>query len=157
MDGLPCSIATMSVRRDELVPNLLLVHNAGHEFGTDFIVEDLEINVVPTVGKVAHDGVIGCQSVFVGPVDIRGADVCIAAAVEGNGDVLFATASPDGESSSVVSVELGKQEVRDVELVSGGQCGGLVTGIIWFVSKWCVRRGKWCKAVGRCGLGLGGV
>jgi hypothetical protein len=36
-----------------------------------------------------------------------------------------ATASLDGESSSVVGVELGKREVHDVELVSGGQCSGL--------------------------------
>ncbi len=71
---------------------------------------------------------------FVGPVDIRDAEDCIAAAVEGNGDVLVATANPGGESSGVVGVELGKQEVRDAELVSGGQCSGLVTGIIWFVS-----------------------
>jgi hypothetical protein len=57
---------------------------------------------MPTVGKVAHDGVIGSQSVFIGSVDIRGAEDCIAAAVEGNGDVLVAAASPDGESSSVI-------------------------------------------------------
>ncbi len=142
------SIATMYIQRDELVPNLLLVHNGGLEFGADFVVEDLEINVVPTVGKAVHDGVVGSQLVFVRPVDIRGAKDCIAAAVEGDGDVLVAAASPDGESSGVVGVELGKWEVRDVELISGGQCGGLVTGgIIWFVSGWCVRRGKWCKAV----------
>ncbi len=62
---------------------------------------------------------------FVGPVDIRGAEDCIAAAVESNGDVLVATASPDGESSGVVGVELGKREVRDVELISGGNAVGL--------------------------------
>ncbi len=60
----------MYVRRDELVPNLPLVHNGGLEFGADFIVKDLEINVVTTVGKAAHDGVVGGQSVFIGPVDI---------------------------------------------------------------------------------------
>ncbi len=141
------SIVTMYVQRDELVPNLPLVHSGGLEFGADFVVKDLEIKVVPTVGKVVHDGVIGSQSVFVGPVDIRGAEDCVAAAVEGDGDVLVAAASPDGESSGAVGVELGKQEVRDVELVSGGQCSGLVTGIIWFVSGWCVWHGKWCKAV----------
>ncbi len=142
------SIATMYNRRDELVPNLPLVHNGGLEFSADFIVEDLEINVVPTVGEAAHDGVIGGQSVFVGPVDIRGAEDCVAAAVEGNGDVLVATVSLDGESSGVVGVELGKWEVHDVELVSGGQCGGLVAGIsVWFIIGLCIRRGKWCKAV----------
>ncbi len=67
--------------------------------------------------------------VFIGPVDIRGTEDCIAAAVVGDGDVLVATASPDGKSTGVVGVELGKREVHDVELVSGGQCGGLVTGI----------------------------
>ncbi len=141
------SIATMYVRRDKLAPNLPLFHNGGLEFSTDFIVEDLEINVVPKVGKAAHDGVIGGQSVFIGPVDIRGAEDCVAAAVEGNGDVLVAAASPDGEFSGVVGIELGKQGVRDVELVCGGQCGGLVTGIFWFISGWCVQHGKWCKAV----------
>ncbi len=147
MNGLLGSIATMYVRRDKLVPNLPLVHNGGLEFGTDFIVKDLEINVVPTVGKAAHDRVVGGQSEFIGPVDIRGTEDCIAATVEGNGDVLVSAASPDRESTGVVGVELGKREVHDVELVSGGQCGGLVTGIFWFVSGLCIRRGKWCKAV----------
>ncbi len=137
----------MYIRRDELVLDLPLVHNGGFEFGADFIVGDVEINVVPTVGKAVHNGVVGSQVVFIGPVDIRGAEDCIAVAVEGDGDVLVATGSPDGESSGVVGVELGKQEVCDVELVSGGQCGGLVTRIFWYVSGWCIWCGKWCKAV----------
>ncbi len=33
-------------------------------------------------------------------------------------NVLVAAASPGGESTGVVGVELGKREVRDVELVS---------------------------------------
>ncbi len=143
MNGSLSIIVTMYVRRDKLVPNLPLVHSGGLEFGADFIAEDLEINVVPMVGKAAHDGVIGSDLVFIGPVDIRGAEDCIAAAVESNGDVLVAAGSPDGESSGVIDVELGKREVCDVELVSGGQCGGRVTGIFWFVSSWCVRCGKW--------------
>ncbi len=147
----------MYVRRDKLVPDLPLVHYGGLEFGADFIVKDLEIDVVPTIGEAAHDRVVGGQLVFVGPVDIRGAEDCIAAAVEGDGDVQVATASLDGESASVVSVELGKREIRDVELVGGGQCGGLVSGVFWFISGWCVRRGKWCKAVCRSGHGLGGA
>ncbi len=147
MNGSLGSIATMYVRRDKLVPNLPLVHNGGLEFGADFIVMNLEINVVPTVGKAAHDGVVGGQLVFIRPVDIRGTEDCIAAAVEGDGDVLVAAASPDGESTGVVGVELGKREVCDVELFSGGQCGGLLTGIFWFVSGLCVRRGKWSKAI----------
>jgi hypothetical protein len=94
---------------------------------------------VPTVGEAAHDGVIGGQLVFVGPVNMRGAEDCIAAVVEGDDDVLVAAASPDGESSGVVGVELGKREVRDVEHIGGGQCSGLVAGIsVWFVSGWCI-------------------
>jgi hypothetical protein len=157
LNGFLGGIATIYVWRDKLVPNLPLVHNGDLEFGTDFIVEDLEINVGPRVGKAAHDGVVGSQSVFVRHFDVRGAEDCVAVAVEGSGDVLVAAASPDGESSSVVGVELSKQEVCDVELVSGGQCGGLVTGIIWSVSGWCFRCDKWCKVVGRCWLGLGGA
>ncbi len=91
---------------------------------------------------------------FIGPVDIRGTEDCIAAAVEGNGDVLVAAASPDREFTGVAGVELGKQEVRDVELVSGGQCGGLVTGIFRFVSGLCIRCGKWSKRFEDLGLGL---
>jgi hypothetical protein len=147
LNGLLGSIATMYNQRDELVPNLPLVHNSGLEFGADFIVKDLEIKVVPMVGKAAHDGLVGGQLVFIEPVDIRGAEDCIAAAVEGNGDVLVTAASPDWESIGVFGVELGKREVRDVELVSGGQCGGLITGIFWFISGWCIQHGKWCKAV----------
>ncbi len=147
LNGLLGGIAMMYVRRDELVLDLPLVHNGGLEFGADIIVKDLEINVVPTVGKAAHDGVVSSQLVFIGPVDIRGAEDCIAVAVEGIGDVLVAAASPDGESTGVVDVELGKREVHDVELVSGEQCGGLVTGIFWFVNGLCIWHGKWCKAV----------
>ncbi len=128
------SIATMYIWRDELILDLPLVHYGDLKFGADFIVEDLEINVVPMVGEAAHDGVVGGQSMFVGPVDIRGAEDCIAVAVEGNGDVLVATASFDGESPGVIGVELGKREVRDVELVGGRQCGGLVDGVFWFIS-----------------------
>ncbi len=95
----------MYTRRDELVPNLPLVHNGGLEFGTDLVVEDLAINGVPTVGEAAHDGVIGGQLVLIGPVTIRGAKDCIAAAVEGDGDVLVAAASPDEESPNVVGVD----------------------------------------------------
>jgi hypothetical protein len=134
LNGLFGSIATMYVWRDELIPDLPLVHYGSLEFGADFIVEDLEINVVPTVGKAVHDGAVGGQWMFVGPVDIWGAEDCIAAAVEGDGDVLVATASLDGESPGVVGVELGKREVHDVELVGGGQCGELVDGVFWFVS-----------------------
>jgi hypothetical protein len=54
--------------------------------------------------------------------------------MEGNGDVLVAAASPDGESPGVIGVELGKQGVHDVELVGGGQCSGLVDGVFWFIS-----------------------
>ncbi len=32
--------------------------------------------------------VVGGQLVIIGPVDIRGTEDCVAAAVEGNGDVL---------------------------------------------------------------------
>ncbi len=137
----------MYIRRDKLVPDLPLVHYGGREFSTDFIVKNLEINVAPMVGKAAHDGVVGSQLVFVGPVDIRGAEDCIAVAVEGYGDVLVAAASPDGDFTGVVGVDLGKWEVCDVELVGGEQCGGLVNGVFWFISGWCVRRGKWCKLV----------
>ncbi len=96
MNGSLGSIATMYVRKDELVLNLPLVHNGSLEFGTDFVFKDLEINIVPTVGEVAHDDVVGGQSVFVGAVDIRGAEDCVAAAVEVDGDVLVATVSLDG-------------------------------------------------------------
>ncbi len=147
MNGALGSIATMYVWRDKLVPNFPLVHNGGLEFGADFVVKDLEIDVVPTVGEAAHDGVLGSQSVFVRPVGIRGAEDYIAAAVEGDCDVLVAAANLDGESPGVIGVELGKWEVCDVELVSGGQCGGLVVGMfVWFISSWCIRHGEWCKA-----------
>ncbi len=50
MNGAIGSIATMEVWRDELVTNFPLVHNGGLEFGADFVVEDLEINIVAMVG-----------------------------------------------------------------------------------------------------------
>ncbi len=128
LNGSLGSIVTMYVRRDELVLDFPLVHYGGLEFGADFIVKDLEIDVMPTIGETVHGGVVGGQLVFFGPVDIRGGEDCVAAAVEGNGDVLVVAASPDGESTGVICVELGKQEVRDEELVGGRHFGGLVNG-----------------------------
>jgi hypothetical protein len=68
LNGTLGGIATMRVWRDKLVPNFPLVHNGGLEFGADFVVKDLEINLVTTVGEVAHDGDVGSQSVFVRPL-----------------------------------------------------------------------------------------
>jgi hypothetical protein len=69
LNGLLGSITMMYVRKDELVPKLPLVHNGGLEFGADFAVEDLKIDIVRMVGEVAHDGVVGSQPMFVGPVN----------------------------------------------------------------------------------------
>jgi hypothetical protein len=51
LNGSLSSIATMYVRRDKQVKDLQLVHYGGLKLGADFIAEDLEVNVVPTVGK----------------------------------------------------------------------------------------------------------
>ncbi len=61
LNGLLGSIAMMYVQRGKLVPDPPLVHYGGLEFGADFIVKDLEINVVPTVGEAVHDGVVRSQ------------------------------------------------------------------------------------------------
>ncbi len=58
---------------------------------------------------------------FVGSVSIGGTEDRIALAVVGNHGVLVATACLDGEFPGVVSVELGKWEDHDVELVGKGQ------------------------------------
>jgi hypothetical protein len=96
LNGSLGSIATTYNGRDKLVLDLPLVHYGGLELCADFIVKDLEINVVPMVGKAAHDGVVGSQSVFIKPVDIIGKEDCTAMAVEGNGDLLVATAAQMG-------------------------------------------------------------
>jgi hypothetical protein len=57
---------------------------------------------------------------FVGSVSIRGTENCIAFAVVGNRDVFVVAACRDGESPRVIGVELGKWEVRDVELIGRG-------------------------------------
>ncbi len=89
------------------------------------------------VGEAAHDGVVGGQSVFVRPVNIRGAEDCVAVAMKRNCDVLVAAMGPDGESSSVIGEKLGRWEVRDIELIGGGQFDGLVVGItVRFLSGW---------------------
>ncbi len=59
LNGSLGSIVTMYVWRDELVLDLPLVHYGGLEFDDDFIVKDLKIDVLPTVGKTVHGGVVG--------------------------------------------------------------------------------------------------
>ncbi len=66
----------------------------------------------------------------------------------GNRDVLVAAACLDGESPNVVSVELGKWDVCDVELVCRGKFGGLSSWIgAWLFRRWCARLCKYSKAV----------
>ncbi len=74
MNGALGRIVMMYIQRDELVPNLPLVHYGGLEFSADFIVHDLEIDVVPTVGEAVHNRVIGSQLMFVRLVNIRGTE-----------------------------------------------------------------------------------
>ncbi len=46
LDGALSSIASMDVWRDKMVLYFPGVFNGGLEFGADFVVEDLEINIV---------------------------------------------------------------------------------------------------------------
>jgi hypothetical protein len=50
LNGALGGIATMDIWRDKLVTYFPRVLNCGLEFGADFVVKDLEINVVATVG-----------------------------------------------------------------------------------------------------------
>ena len=50
LNGALGNIATIDVWREKLVTYFPCVFNGGLEFGTDFVVKDLEINVVATVG-----------------------------------------------------------------------------------------------------------
>ncbi len=82
-----------------------------------------------TVGWAAHDRVVGSQSMFIGLVGIWGTEDYIAFAVVGNCDVLVVAVCLDGESSGVISVELGEWYVCNVQLVGEGHLGGLAA---WF-------------------------
>ncbi len=62
---------------------------------------------------------------------------CIAEAVGSNCDGLVAAASLDGESPRVIGVKLGRWEVRDVELVSGGNLVDLRLGSLSGSSEVC--------------------
>ncbi len=50
MDVALGGIAAMDVGRDKLVLHFPCVFHGGLEFGTDFVVKHLEINIVATVG-----------------------------------------------------------------------------------------------------------
>jgi hypothetical protein len=50
LDGVLGGFAAMDVGKDKLVLHFPHVFNGGLEFGADFAVEDLEINVVTMVG-----------------------------------------------------------------------------------------------------------
>jgi hypothetical protein len=50
LDGALNNIAAMDVWRDKLVLHFPHVFNGGLEFGADFAVKDLEINIVAMVG-----------------------------------------------------------------------------------------------------------
>jgi hypothetical protein len=50
LNGVLGSIAAVDIWRDNLVSHFPCVFNDGLELGADFAVEDLEINLVATVG-----------------------------------------------------------------------------------------------------------
>jgi hypothetical protein len=85
---------------------------------------------------------------FVGCVGIWGAEDYVALTVVGNCDVLVATACLDGESSGVVSVELGDWNVHDVWLIDEGQLRGLAAWFdTWGLNGWFIKCGEYCKAI----------
>ncbi len=85
---------------------------------------------------------------FVGSVSILGTEDCIDLALVDDRDVLIAAACLDGESPGVLSVELGKWKVHDVELIGRGQFGRLADWIdTWFLIGWCIWCGEYCKAI----------
>ncbi len=50
LDGMLSGTAAMHIGRDKMVLHFLHVFNGGIEFGTDFVVKDLEISVVAMAG-----------------------------------------------------------------------------------------------------------
>jgi hypothetical protein len=95
---------------------------------------------VATVGQAAQDRVVGSQLMFVGSVGIWGAEDYVAFAVVGDCDVLVAAGCLDGESSGVVSVELGEWYVCNLELIGEEQLGGACCLVPSSVTQWVVHQ-----------------
>ena len=55
LDGSLCCIATMHVRWNELELDAPISSHDSLEFGTDFVVKNLEVNLEAFVGEASHD------------------------------------------------------------------------------------------------------
>ena len=55
LDGSLCGIATMHVRWNELELDAPISSHDSLEFGTDFVVKNLEVNLEAFVGEASHD------------------------------------------------------------------------------------------------------
>ena len=65
VDGPFRSITVMDIQRNELVGNFPVLLNNTLALGADFIVEDLEVNLVAARGEMMHGGVVSIDVILV--------------------------------------------------------------------------------------------
>jgi hypothetical protein len=65
LDGTFCKVATVNVRRYELIGGFPIFCDDSNAFGTGFIVEDLVINNVAACFQSRHETVVGWNAVTV--------------------------------------------------------------------------------------------
>ena len=116
-DDLFCSISMVDVGGHQLEFCIPGFGDGIFECGADFIVHDLDVDIVVVVGEALHDGAIGHNAVFVNFTLEWGTKDDIAVTMVGDHGVLVAAACTDGEVASVVCVEFVDWVNADVEFV----------------------------------------
>ena len=64
-DGLFSNVAVVEIRRDKLEVAVPVFNDGAAEFGTGFVIEDLEVNAVAFGLKASRDIVVGNETVAI--------------------------------------------------------------------------------------------
>ena len=75
-------------------------------FGADFVIENLEVDLVVLQSEAVNYEVVGCITVLVILGIVRDEKDCVGFTMIGGQYVLITAVIPDGEASSVVCVNL---------------------------------------------------
>ena len=121
--GAFSGVALVHVWGYEVVSDIPVFLNDTILFSDDFVINNLEVELVDLQSEVVHNGVVGCNTILVLLSLEVGNKDCVGVTMVGVQDVLINAARSDGEAPIVVCVDLGYWFVPNVHFVQADGVG----------------------------------
>ena len=107
-------VSAVAIGRNDLVGSFPVFFDYSFVFCADFVIKDLDIDLVATLGEAFHDGVICRYSVGVLPVGEGCMEDCIGIALICDHDIFLSTARPNGKAATIIRVDLADRVFPDM-------------------------------------------